>query len=191
MSLAAAETLAATGIDAEVIDLRTLKPWDTETVLASVEKTGRLVLVQEPARTAGNGSRGCSHRRRRSHLLAEGTHHPRHRLRRSLAAVRRRGPRHHHPQTSRRSMPGSNGLRGARLRRRGHQSPAPFHGAEFPQRKLRVPNFIRDTSSGAPRRCHGTRGPFHCVQTPTSDQATDAFHALRAAVANTTWNGTQ
>ena len=53
VSLAAAETLAATGIDAEVIDLRTLKPWDTETVLASVEKTGRLVLVQEPARTAG------------------------------------------------------------------------------------------------------------------------------------------
>ena len=53
VSLAAAETLAAAGVDAEVIDLRTLKPWDRETVLASVEKTGRLVLVQEPARTAG------------------------------------------------------------------------------------------------------------------------------------------
>jgi len=53
VALEAAETLAAAGVDAEVIDLRTLKPWDRETVLSSVEKTGRLVLVQEPARTAG------------------------------------------------------------------------------------------------------------------------------------------
>ena len=51
--MAASERLADSGVEAEVIDLRTLKPWDRETVVESVEKTGRLVLVQEPARTAG------------------------------------------------------------------------------------------------------------------------------------------
>ena len=40
----------------EVIDLRTISPWDQETVLASVEKTGRLVVVTEPCRTAGIGA---------------------------------------------------------------------------------------------------------------------------------------
>jgi pyruvate/2-oxoglutarate/acetoin dehydrogenase E1 component len=37
----------------EVIDLRTLFPWDRETVLTSVAKTGRLLLVQEPQGSAG------------------------------------------------------------------------------------------------------------------------------------------
>lgn len=41
------------GVSADVIDLRTLFPWDRETVLASVAKTGRLLLVQEPQGTAG------------------------------------------------------------------------------------------------------------------------------------------
>ncbi len=41
------------GISVEVIDLRTLFPWDRETVLASVRKTGRLLLVQEPQGSAG------------------------------------------------------------------------------------------------------------------------------------------
>lgn len=41
------------GASVEVIDLRTLKPWDQETVLASVEKTGRLVVVSEALRSAG------------------------------------------------------------------------------------------------------------------------------------------
>lgn len=53
VTLKAAEVLATSGVDAEVIDLRTLKPWDRQTVIESVVKTGRLVLVQEPARTAG------------------------------------------------------------------------------------------------------------------------------------------
>lgn len=53
VALDAADGLAAEGIDCEVIDLRTLKPWDRETVLDSVAKTGRLVLVQEPPKTAG------------------------------------------------------------------------------------------------------------------------------------------
>ena len=44
-SLKAADSLAREGIHAEVIDLRTIKPWDVDTVCASVEKTGYLVVV--------------------------------------------------------------------------------------------------------------------------------------------------
>ena len=47
MALEAAETLAAEGIDAEVVDLRTLRPLDKETVLASLAKTNRLVIAEE------------------------------------------------------------------------------------------------------------------------------------------------
>lgn len=47
LALEAAEILAAEGIDAEVIDLRTLRPLDTATVLASLKKTNRLVVVEE------------------------------------------------------------------------------------------------------------------------------------------------
>jgi len=55
-TLAAADELGADGVDAEVIDLATLKPYDEETVLASVMKTGRCVIVHEAARTAGFGA---------------------------------------------------------------------------------------------------------------------------------------
>src|SRR5712671_2732038 len=55
-TLAAADELAAEGIDAEVIDLATLKPYDEETVLASVTRTGRCVIVHEAARTGGFGA---------------------------------------------------------------------------------------------------------------------------------------
>jgi pyruvate dehydrogenase E1 component beta subunit len=54
-TLEAADTLAAEGISAEVIDLATLKPYDENTVLASVAKTGRCVIVHEAARTGGFG----------------------------------------------------------------------------------------------------------------------------------------
>jgi pyruvate dehydrogenase E1 component beta subunit len=54
-TLAAAEELAADGISAEVIDLATLKPYDEETILASLAKTGRCVVVHEAARTGGFG----------------------------------------------------------------------------------------------------------------------------------------
>lgn len=47
LALEAAETLAAEGISAEVIDLRTLRPLDTKTVLESLKKTNRLVVVEE------------------------------------------------------------------------------------------------------------------------------------------------
>jgi acetoin:2,6-dichlorophenolindophenol oxidoreductase subunit beta len=52
-ALVAAEKLAEDGIDAEVVDLRTLRPLDLETVLASVAKTNRLVAVEEGPRTGG------------------------------------------------------------------------------------------------------------------------------------------
>ena len=52
----AAETCAEDGISVEIIDLRTLRPWDEETVLRSVEKTGRLVVVHEAQLTGGFGA---------------------------------------------------------------------------------------------------------------------------------------
>lgn len=52
----AAEALAENGIEAEVIDLRTLWPWDKARVLGSVEKTGRLLVVQESVSVAGFGA---------------------------------------------------------------------------------------------------------------------------------------
>ena len=55
-TLTAADELADDGIRAEVIDLATLKPYDEDTVLASVQKTGRCVIVHEAARTGGFGA---------------------------------------------------------------------------------------------------------------------------------------
>jgi acetoin:2,6-dichlorophenolindophenol oxidoreductase subunit beta len=52
-SLEAAEALAEDGIDAEVVDLRSLRPLDHETVLESVAKTNRLMLVEEGPRVGG------------------------------------------------------------------------------------------------------------------------------------------
>ena len=52
-SLAAAEQLARDGIDCEVIDLRTIKPLDIETVIASVERTTRLLVVEEGPLSGG------------------------------------------------------------------------------------------------------------------------------------------
>ncbi len=54
--LAAAETLAEQGVSAEVIDLRTLKPLDEATILASVRKTGRALVVHEASRLCGVGA---------------------------------------------------------------------------------------------------------------------------------------
>ncbi len=52
----AADALAGEGIGAEVIDLRTLWPWDRDAVFASVEKTGRLMVVHEAVSVAGFGA---------------------------------------------------------------------------------------------------------------------------------------
>src|SRR6478672_4717684 len=55
-ALKAADELAKEGIEAEVIDLRTLRPMDTETILASVKKTGRAVTVEEGWQQSGVGA---------------------------------------------------------------------------------------------------------------------------------------
>ena len=55
-TLAAAETLAAEGIGVEVVDVATLKPLDTDSVLESVAKTGRCVVVHEAPLTGGFGA---------------------------------------------------------------------------------------------------------------------------------------
>jgi pyruvate dehydrogenase E1 component beta subunit len=55
-ALKAAETLAAEGIEAEVINLRSIRPLDTETIVQSVKKTNRLVSVEEGWPFAGIGS---------------------------------------------------------------------------------------------------------------------------------------
>ncbi|WP_099904463.1 pyruvate dehydrogenase complex E1 component subunit beta, partial [Methylobacterium frigidaeris] len=55
-ALKAAHELAEAGIDAEVIDLRTIRPMDSETVVASVKKTGRCVTVEEGFPQSGVGA---------------------------------------------------------------------------------------------------------------------------------------
>lgn len=55
-TLAAANQLAAEGISAEVIDVATISPIDFDTILSSVEKTGRLVIVHEAPRNCGVGA---------------------------------------------------------------------------------------------------------------------------------------
>ncbi|HTX18687.1 MAG TPA: dehydrogenase E1 component subunit alpha/beta [Bacteroidota bacterium] len=54
-SLEAAKKLERKGVKVEVIDLRTISPWDRETVLTSVKKTGKVLVVHEDTRTGGFG----------------------------------------------------------------------------------------------------------------------------------------
>jgi acetoin:2,6-dichlorophenolindophenol oxidoreductase subunit beta len=74
----AAKDLAAEGIEIELIDLRTLWPWDRERVFASVEKTGRLLVVHEAVTVSGFGAEIAA-------SVAEALHH------RLKAPVRRLG----------------------------------------------------------------------------------------------------
>jgi 2-oxoisovalerate dehydrogenase E1 component beta subunit len=55
-ALAAAERLAADGIESDVIDLRTLKPLDEDMVLTSVRKTGKVLIIHSASRLAGLGA---------------------------------------------------------------------------------------------------------------------------------------
>ncbi len=55
-AMEAAEKIAADGIDVEVIDLRTVMPFDIETIVESVKKTGRCVIAQEAPKTCGFGA---------------------------------------------------------------------------------------------------------------------------------------
>jgi pyruvate dehydrogenase E1 component beta subunit len=56
VALAAAEQLASAGIDAEVVDVRSLQPLDLDTISASAAKTGHLIIVQEAVRFGGVGA---------------------------------------------------------------------------------------------------------------------------------------
>jgi pyruvate/2-oxoglutarate/acetoin dehydrogenase E1 component len=55
-AMAAAEALENEGIDAEVIDLRTLNPLDLNTIVESVKKTGKAIVIYEGWRTGGAGA---------------------------------------------------------------------------------------------------------------------------------------
>jgi len=56
LALEAAEKLQGEGVSVEAVDLRTISPWDQETVLASVAKTGRALVVHEAVRAFGVGA---------------------------------------------------------------------------------------------------------------------------------------
>ncbi len=70
-SLKAAESLEKDGISVEVIDLRTVAPLDITTIIQSVEKTGRVVVVQEAQRQAGVGAQVVSEISERAILSLE------------------------------------------------------------------------------------------------------------------------
>lgn len=59
-TLAAADALGEQGIEAEVIDVASIKPLDWETMLASLEKTGRCVVIHEAAKSGGVGGEICA-----------------------------------------------------------------------------------------------------------------------------------
>ncbi len=59
-ALKAAEELEKEGISLEVVDLRTVQPLDIETIIASVEKTGRAIVVQEAQKTSWYCDKRCS-----------------------------------------------------------------------------------------------------------------------------------
>jgi len=56
VAMKAAESASESGLDVEVIDLRSLWPWDMETVFASAERTGRLLVVHEAVQVCGLGA---------------------------------------------------------------------------------------------------------------------------------------
>jgi 2-oxoisovalerate dehydrogenase E1 component beta subunit len=56
VAIEAAEQASASGTSVEVVDVRTLLPLDTETLLTSVRKTGRVVILHEAPRTCGYGA---------------------------------------------------------------------------------------------------------------------------------------
>ena len=70
-AIKAADELEKEGISVEIVDLRTVSPLDIETIVASVEKTGRAVIVQEAQRQAGVGAMVMSEIAERSILSLE------------------------------------------------------------------------------------------------------------------------
>lgn len=70
-AIKAADNLAKENINAEIIDLRTVAPLDVETIIKSVEKTGRVVVVQEAQKQAGVGAQVVSEISERAVLSLE------------------------------------------------------------------------------------------------------------------------
>ena len=87
-ALEAAKRLAEEGIEAEVIDLRTLRPLDIDTVLASVRKTNRIVTVEEGWPVCSIGSEICARVAARGVRLSRRAAHEDHRRRRADALCR-------------------------------------------------------------------------------------------------------
>ena len=73
-SLEAAEKLEKEGIQAEVVDLRTLNPLDLETVIKSVKKTGKAVVVHEACKTGGFGGEVAAQAGDDAELVSIGEH---------------------------------------------------------------------------------------------------------------------
>jgi len=61
VAIKAAKMLAAEGINVDLLDLRTIWPWDQEAVIASVKKTGRLLVVHEAVEVSGFGAEIIAH----------------------------------------------------------------------------------------------------------------------------------
>ena len=99
VALAAADELDGS---AEVIDVRTLKPLDEETLLASVGKTGRAVIVQEAPRVAGFGAEIAAVLGEKAILDLRAPDRPRDGARRALPVLVDRGGLHPHARARRR-----------------------------------------------------------------------------------------
>ena len=125
-TLAAADELAADGISAEVIDLATLKPYDEETILASVAKTGRCVIVHEAARTGGFGAEIAALIAERGLTSLLAPDRPRHRLRHGDSAAAARAALHALGRPHRRG--GAPGLPVRLNRIGGRHAPVPLAG---------------------------------------------------------------
>ena len=106
-ALEAADVVAEEGISVEVVDLRTLRPLDKETVLSSVRKTGKCLVVYEDNRFLGYGAEICGDRRRGGVRLPRrpGLAHRRPGRPRRPVQPRPRGLVHGQPREDRRRHP--------------------------------------------------------------------------------------
>ena len=155
-SLAAAETLAEQGVSAEVVDLRTLVPLDIETIVESVRRTRRAVVVHDAVQFAGPGAEIVA--TLQAECFGE------------LAAPIERVAREVRPDT------GRGGARGADLpvggaHRRGRAADAreggrrwltssfAFHGSRWPYRKPNSPSFSSMPASTSRRERPSTSSP--------------------------------
>ena len=152
-SLAAAAELADEGIDCEVIDPLTLLPLDTDTLWASVRKTGRLVIVHEDTLHRRVGRRGGSAGGRRVSLRARGTDQAR--RRRSTCRCRT------HPCSNRRSSRASSGSRppSGRCARSRWPSPCACRRSARPPTSCASSRGGRRSATRSPsaRRCSTSR----------------------------------